>query len=304
MNIFINPLILLKHFSKCKLLLLTLSHTLLTFSQPYEQQDGFFNELEKSLLQEYTLCTGDSSNSNIDKVLLWKKGINQQTAQPEYQKMLKEFILHTGIIKDIIPCQVLNWYRDRTHYLHSHESSISKVLLSTSDSLLDSVGIAKALANCPPSPFDFEPIPFGLPQVIFQRLYHQTFSIPLQNMRKCLIAEHFPLRGSYYTITFYVTKKRPFFQYDIQGYTYPGDSLDQKVRAQADQLLEFFSEKAGKPDQHNRIGFFDIKKDTLASVAQWNREHHLATISIGLSQGRYYTKVSVVDNKVLGRHKR
>ena len=278
---------------------ITLLIPLALFSQSYEEQKPFFTDLEKEVIEEYHTCTGDTGNTDISYILRWKKSINLRTEDPAYKKILKEFILHTGIVKDVVPCEVLKWNRDRIAYLKKQESSIGTDLVEQSDSIVDSVAIHQQLARNHPSPCDFDTIPFGITKELFHRIFARKYPYPVVNRGRYLLVEHFPLRGSFFNVKFFFTRKhRRLYKYEIEGYGFPGDSLDTVIRPQAEQFKDIYEKRLGKPDVLNRIGFFDIKADTVSTYVQWKYAPHTVTVGMGIKDDLYYSLVSVVNEQI------
>jgi hypothetical protein len=286
------------------IILLVLLYPLVIYSQQYEEQKPFFTELEKELIREYHTCTGDTGKTDIKYILRWKKSINLRTEDPGYQKILKEFILHTGIVKDIIPCQVIKWNQDRMSYLKKREYSLKNNLIALSDSAIDSFAIQKELSRNPTSSFDFDTIPFGISKDLFRRIFSRRYSYTLTNMGKYFIVEHFPWRGSSFILKFFFTRKQKFYKYEIEGYGFPGDSINQYMWPQANMFKEMYEKKFEAPDVLNRIGFFDIKADTLSTYVRWNRDPYTVFIGIGIKNHLYFTVASITNNTVVQKKKK
>lgn len=278
------------------LLLLIISITN-AFSKEYENQDTFFVDLEKKLISEYRACTGDSNAIKLDSLLKWKNSINLRAEMPEYETIRKEFIAHTGLVKDIPPCQVLEWFKERLTYLENHEDSIRIHLLAKADDTVDSIRIHNELLNNPLSKFDFGEIPFGLSKKVFQIIFNAKFSFPLIDRRNYLLAEHFYLNEKAFIVTFHFTGNNKYYKYEIESFAFTGDKLDNVVRPQATYLRESMEKKIGPPDRLNRIGYFDIKSGTISPYAKWERETHTVTIGIGLEKIRYFTRETVECKK-------
>lgn len=269
-----------------------------TFSKDYENQDTFFLGLEKELISEYRTCTGDSNVIRLDSLLRWKNIINLRTEMPVYEKIRKEFIAHTGLVKDILPCQILEWYKDRLSYLESCEDSTRNILLIKSDETVDSIRIYNELKNNPYSKFDFGEVPFGLSKKVFQIIFNHKFSFPLIDKKKHLLAEHFYLKERPFIIKFFFTESNKYYKYEIESFSFTGNHLDKVVRPQAVFLKEAMEQKVGPPDRLYRIGYFDIKSGTISPYAKWEKETHTVNIGIGLEKISYFTKETVENNKL------
>ena len=278
--------------------LLTLITITQTFSKEYENQDPFFTDLEKELTSEYRTCTGDSNAIRLDSLLRWKNIINLRTEMPLYEQIRKDFIAHTGLVKDILPCQVLEWFKERLSYLENHEDSIRNKLLIKSDETVDSIRLYNELQNNPTSKFDFGEIPFGLSKKVFQIIFNHKFSFPLIDKRNYLLAEHFYLNENPFIIKFYFTHNDKFYKYEIESFSFTGNHLDKVVRPQAVFLRETMEKKIGSPDRLYRIGYFDIKSGPISPYARWEKETHTVTIGIGLEKIRYFTKETVESKKL------
>lgn len=216
---------------------------------------------------------------------------------PEYKKIRQEFITHTGILIDFLPCQVLDWYKDRLLYLKSCEDSIRYTLLIKSDKTVDSIRIYHEMKNNPTSKFDFGKIPFGLSKKVFQIIFNQEFSFPLIDKKNYFLAEHFYLKERPFLIKFFFTNNDRYYKYEIESYSFTGDSLDLAVRPHAIFLKETIEQKIGPPDRLYRIGYFDIKSGTISPYAIWEKETHSVTIGIALEKIRYYIKETVESKK-------
>lgn len=284
--------------STFSLICIVLLFPLHLISQDYENQKPFFTELEKKLIEEYHTCTGDTGNTDISYILRWKNSINLRIEDPAYKKILKEFILHSGLVKDIIPCEVLKWNQDRLSFIRSQESAMKSSLVEKADSTVDSFAIHMELSRNPTSPFDFDTIPFGISKDLFRKIFIRRYTYPITNMGKYLVVEHFPLRGSFFIAKFFFTREQTYYKYELEGYGISGDSLNTVIWPQAKRLKDNFVKKFGTPDELNRVGFFDIKADTASTYAQWNRDPFVVSIGIGIKENLYYTLVSITNNGV------
>lgn len=273
------------------------------FAIEYEEQDSFFVDLEKNLINEYRLCTGDERTTDLDSLIRWKKSITLRTEIPGYKKILKEFILHTGMVKEVLPCQVLKWHLDRMKYLRNREDSLNKALLKKSDYSVDSIRVHLELKNNPVSPFDFESIPFGLSKKVFKNVFTTRLSYPLIDKRSYLLVEHFPIKDTPFLVKFHFTRDKRYYKYEVEGYSFSGDSLNKVVRPQATLLKEIMEQKIGPPDHIYRIGYFDIKSGILTPYAKWERETHSTVIGLSIKDIRYFTRETVTNKKISDKTK-
>jgi len=259
-----------------------------------EVEDTFIVSVKKRLIDEYRTCTGDSVNIRPDSLVRWKKNMTARTETPEYKKILEEFISHNGMASGAYPCEVLAWHRDRLQYLKTGEEAVVKKLISTLDNTVDSIRVFRELEANPPSPLDFEGIPFGLSKKVFALIFNKKFSFPLQDKNSVLSAEHVYLKGTPFLIRFHFSDKGRYYKYEIEGYSFHGDSLNSIVRPQATLLRQLMEEKIGPPARIERIGYFDIKSETISPYVKWEKETHSVTVGLGLEKNRYYTRATVV----------
>ncbi len=270
-----------------------------THSTEYEEQGSFFRQREKHLIEEYRLCTEDSITTDIDSLLKWKSIIDIRCEMPEYKKILKDFIQNTGVIKDVYPCQILNWHLDRMKYIRNREDSLKNILLKKSDYIVDSFRIQLELQKNPASDFDFSSIPFGLSQKVFTHLFTREYSYPLIDTKRHLFVEHFPIQDMSFMIRFHFTIRKIFFKYEIEGYSFSGDSLNSVVRIQAALLKDRLAEKIGPPDRLYRIGYFDIKSGEITPYAKWENDDYSIIIGIGIEGNRYFARQTVILKKLV-----
>jgi hypothetical protein len=258
-----------------------------------EDYKEFFETMEKNLIHEYQLCTGDTSEKSFHTLVEWKEHINQKAQSSEYKKILKEFIINTGIVKDLMPCMVIKWYLDRKTYLYNYERKINNVILVQNDKTVDSIRLFNELKNNPVTPFDFSDIPIGISQKIFQKVYNRECKYPLFDTRKYLFIEHYIIKEEPFIVKFYFTRDRIYCKYEILSYQFSGKYLNDEVRSKAIILKEFMEEKLGAADRIYRLGYFDIKTDTEMTYAKWIRKTHYVNIILGLSDNKYYTRLTV-----------
>lgn len=277
-------------FSRC--VLVSLVWVVAAWSTDYESQGEFFTELQGLLKTEYITCTHDSSAISFDSLIKWKEKINEQAKKPDFNRLMKEYIAHTGDIKDVTPCKVFRWHNDRIAYLSQQEDSIHKALISRADTAVDSARLLYELKKNPVSPFDFDRIPFGVSRKTFKHLFSSAYTYSLEDEGRYFCVEPFPLRDCAFIMKFYFSNNR-FFKYEMEGYPVPAAVFETTLRMQASTLKDILEKKAGKPDNLFRLGYFDIKKDTLSPYAVWEDKLHIASIVIGMKEYKYFTKAII-----------
>lgn len=289
----------MKNAASACYLFLGVAFTLHASPPQYEDQDTFFVNLRKKYGEHYKLCTGDTSVPSAQELLEWKKGINLATESTEYRGILKEFIAHTGVVKGIIPCQVLKWNRDRFRQLQSRENTLRDRMLVEADTSLTAYRIKAAMERNPASVFDFAGIPFGLCRSTFVLLFSHRYIYSLVGRGTHVYVEHFPLRGNSYMVRFHFSPDNRYYKYEIIGCRRPAQLLDGIVRPMASDLAGMLEERAGPPDRIFRIGFFDIKSKTITPHARWDQETCSATVGLGMERNQYFASL-VVTNRETG----
>ena len=274
-------------------MLVSLVWVAFAWSTDYESQGEFFMELQSALKKEYQTCTHDSSAISFDSLVKWKAQINEQAKKPDFNALMKEYIAHTGDIIDITPCKVFRWHDDRIAYLSQQEQSIHKALTAKADTAVDSARLLYELKKYPSSPFDFDRIPFGVSRKIFKHLFSSAYTYSLEDEGRYFRVEHFSMRDCAFILKFYFSDNR-FFKYEMEGYPLPAAVFETTLRMQASTLKDILEKKAGKPNNLFRLGYFDIKKDTLSPYAAWEGKSHLASIVIGMKEYKYFTKAIIM----------
>lgn len=278
-----------------KILIILILLIFSTFSQTleYEEQDTFFNELKLQIIEDFKKCTNDTTVPELKYLLEWKNRIHLQAKTIEYQEILKEYMAVTGILENIMPCQVLSWHKSRISFLDSHESKAKEQVIGNSDRIVDSIGYLNETLRNPPSKFDFEQIPFGFSKKYFLKKYNDAFGNSPVAYDTVFITEHYLYKETPFILRFYFNKDQKFYAYDIESYAFSGNELNEKVRVAADLIKNKMIKNIGKPNVLNRIGFFDIKSNKPALYANWHNESIKANLYYSIRDERYFTILKV-----------
>lgn len=263
----------------------------------YETLDTFFIDLKNRIIEEYRFCTEDTLTTGLDSILRWKQSINLLTEMKDYADIRREFVYHTGITTEALPCEMLRWHLDRLRYLRGKEDSVRCALLDQSDAQVDSIRLYKELHDNLASSFDFPGIPFGITKKVFEYLFNKQFSYPLNNKGAFMMIEHLPIQGVPFIVKFYFTNKSVFNKYEIESYSFPGDQLNSTLRNQASLLKTIVEQNIGPPDRLYRVGYFDIKSDVLTPYVAWNKNTHHVVIGFSIEKNRFLVRqiVTVVE---------
>lgn len=279
------------------LIIFFITSQLFSQSIKYEEQDIFFTEMIKNLQNSYIECTGDTNIPEIKYLLEWKNRIHLQTETKEYKEILKEYIIITGILEDILPCHVLNWHKSRIRFLQDNEESAKKKLLEKNDKTVDSLRYAKELKLNPKSKFDFKNIPFGFSKKSFIKLFNKKLKTHFNDYDSLLEVEHFIIKETPYILKFFFNKENRYYKYEVESYAFSGNDLNSKIRPAADILKNNLETKIGPPHQLNRIGYFDIKPAKPSLYCKWITDNHEAFIYYAIREEKYFTKLKVIQKK-------
>ncbi len=278
--------------NKTRFLIIILSAT---FSVPFSQKDSdslFFSELEKNILQEYLLCTGDSLPSR-KALLKWKSNINFLTESQDYPALVKKYAKETGINPiDALPCEIINWsiqqLRGKNEAAEILEQSKRQILSKRADSLY----LHQQLSKNPAKPYQFENIPFGITKKGFMLQTEQFRN--LTDDQNSVIVDSIILGSLVLKAAFHFDRNGLLSQYELESACAPLDSLDPWVRPQADSMAAFMQRKIGSVADHSyRVGRFDITQGRLAILKLWNLPEASVYAGLATSNYRYYAKLIV-----------
>lgn len=255
---------------------------------------AFYIQHESRYREEYLFCTSDSTEKDIKKILKWRQRMNEIAATPAYRLLLQSYISETGISKDIRPCIVINWHKQRMEEL-SKKDDTSMINQRTVDyAMVDSVIIAENIDNNPASKFDFGRIPFGVTKSAFSKIWSLEYRLPLTDMGNYYFVESWLVGDKKMLAAFYFSKQGRFNRYELQGMDHDRDSLNQLLRPESDFLVADFSKRFGEPDHQPRVAQFDVKPGKLSPVARWYQKPYVAFVGFSAEKFRYYSKVVVI----------
>jgi len=264
-----------------------------------ESADRFFLDLEKSLLSDYRLCTGDSSELSLDDLLLWRQSVDSVTAEPDYPLMVRKFTEETGIAASAVrPCEIVRWMSELERRISETENFLALQRTKAENRHRDSLKLARELSALVAQPYDFGPFPFGLSQHGFMVLASQK-EIPAQvdrpeivrcgqvtiNTVECASACHFSSDDRYWC-------------YELESVDCALDSLEIGARRHARIIAADFENRVQRsPDHVYRVGRFDIVPGRLAICSLWNLPDATAYVGLARSGNRFYAKMIVKSSK-------
>lgn len=276
---------------------LSIALTVCSAEMSRSELDAFYRGQEQKFRQEYRECTGDTSEVKMGQIINWKKMYHERSQSPEYLNLLKQYMAHTGKIKDISPCEVFKWQTENISMIEKQERSIQGRLIARSDTIADSIHALNELKKNKRSKFDFDEIPFGISIDAFRYLFFKKFKIQPEYEYPFLYVREFTIQGTLFLVAFYFDDDRRFFKYEIEGPGYSGGLMDEIVRPQLKLLTERLKSTAGKPQSMNRISAIDINQGKLAVYAQWIDEQHTAYVGIAVFNNIYYSKAIVTKKQ-------
>lgn len=270
-----------------------------TFSTIFSQENSgslFFSELEKNILKEYQLCTGDSLPTR-KALLKWKSDINFLTESQDYPAIVKKYADETGMDPlDVRPCQIINWSIQRLR-----EKNEAAVLLEQSkrqilSKRVDSLYLHQELSKNPAKSYQFRNIPFGITKKGFMFLADQFRN--LTDEGNSVIVDSILLGSLVLKGAFHFDRNGLLNQYELESANAPLDSLDPWVRPQADSMAIVMQRKIGSDADHSyRVGRFDITQGRLAILKLWNLPEATVYAGLATSNYRYYAKL-IVKSKI------
>lgn len=257
----------------------------------------FFSDIEKAILKDYHLCTGDLAIPSRKVLLKWISENNFITESENYPDLLKKYANETGINPaDARPCEIVNWASQQLR-----EKRDAEILLQRSQKLVasrraDSIYLHIALTENHLKAHHFSGFPFGIDQKAF-RLLAAKKNISLIDKNTSLFADSIKIGSHLFSAAFHFDRNGKFSKYELESKSAPLDSLDLCIRPLADTLAFYMLEKVGDPPDHTyRVGRFDITQGRLAILQMWNLPE--AAIYVGLStfDYSYYAKLVVISN--------
>ncbi len=261
------------------------------FSQ--EASDSlFFSELEKNILRDYQLCTGDSMPSRRT-LLKWKSEISFITESQDYTALVKKYADETGINPlDVRPCQIINWSIQQLREKNETEALLVQSKREILNKRADSLYLHQELSKKPARPYQFRNIPFGITKKGFMLLTEKHWN--LSNEGNSVFVDSILIGSLVLKAAFHFDKNGLLSQYELESASAPLDSLDSWVRPQADSIAAFMQRKIGTAaDQSYRVGRFEITQGKLAILKLWNFPEASVYAGLATNNYRYYAKLIV-----------
>ena len=262
------------------------------------EMELFYIQHEQKYRKEYCDCTGDTAETNIRKIIAWRRHINEIADSPAYRYLLRDYLRIMGPDSDTRPCIVVKWQDERMKKLAMEDETANKQIHGADDMMVDSMIISEEADHRPSSPFDFGRIPFGTRKAAFIRLFKREYGVTPQDRETYCLVPDFSFAGDACMAAFHFSKNGLYYKYEIEGIDYHPDSLNYVIRPQAGRMVEELEKRLGPPDHRPRVGYFDIKPGQLAPIARWYQKPYIAFVGFSADRHRYYAKTIVYKEGV------
>ncbi len=255
--------------------------------------DTLFAELSAKLSTDYKRCTGDTSAVKFDSLIRWKK-INDARADDSSFKMIRrQYMESTGNVEGFCSCDVLAWNDARFKYQRSYEDSVKLLLAAKNDRDVDSILYKQDLAANPTSRFDFSGIPFGLSPMSFRIAFAEKVGQQLFEDGDSCRLEDIPIDGEHFAVTFFFNQQNRYYSYRITGYELTGKDYSTRISTQIHSLINWLSEKVGKPPKQEFFSIMELRQNELKVNASWNTDSLSAQAGIFCTGPKFLTELHV-----------
>lgn len=249
----------------------------------------FFAKLEGTLRADYFSCTGDTTQLPVGELVLWKHWIDSIIGAPDYPAAAKEYRKKTGRspVQDG-PCVVVMWKR--------WSDSLAAVDSITAREKADLKAEVDSLRK---RPCDIAGIPFGVTRQSFALLAGKARITMLSDQGEVMLCRKIPVGKLILAGQFHFNEKGRLDRYELEGPSFPVDSLNGAVWPLVEQLTAIFQHAIGDPPLLvNRIGRHEIVEGKLSICKVWSEPRWSVTIGISVKDFRYYAKMVVMDRPV------
>ncbi|MBD3322383.1 MAG: hypothetical protein GF350_14880 [Chitinivibrionales bacterium] len=258
------------------------------------EEEQFVTEIEEQYRSEYSLCTGDNRDVNLEIILMWKKQMNTWIESVEYGSILRHYRDSTGdTSQTVIPCTVYHWLRKREEHKRKAEEAVIRDSLRREKEIAESLAVVRDLQKNPSSPFDLIGIPFGVDKKTFVYIFARKYDYSIVEAPDCILVNDFAWESKSFPTTFCFDKNGRYVRLEIESMHYPADSLDTAVRRDAHFMETMLSHKIGQPDHIHRVGLFDIKEDRPEQYREWGTGPYTACIYLA-TKLYLYNAVTVI----------
>lgn len=247
------------------------------------------DKFEGVLRADYFTCTGDTAQRPVSELVAWKHRIDSLIGLPGFNRTAKEYQRKTGRspVKDG-PCAVALWKR-RTDSLRAVDSAAAK----------EKADLLTEVNSLPKLPCALAGIPFGITRQSFVMLAGKAHLGMLSDQGETMLCQKVPVGERFLPGQFHFDKDGKLDKYELEGPSFPVDSLYAAVWPLAEQLALFFRNALGTPPLRvNRVDRQDIVEGKLSICNVWSDPKWSVSIGLSVQKFRYYAK-AVVTNRPL-----
>lgn len=247
---------------------------------------AFFAKLEGELRSDYFSCTGDTAQLPVGELVAWKHWTDSLIGLPNYKKTAKEYQNKTGRspVKDGA-CVVVLWKR-QTDSLKAIDSAAAK----------EKANLLAEVHSLPKLPCAIGNIPFGITQLSFVQLAGKARFGMLSYEGVTMVCQKVPVGERSLPGRFHFDKNGKLDRYELEGPSFPIDSLYTSVWPLAEYLASFFWNAIGSPPLRvNRVNQQDIVEGKLSLCKVWSAPAWSVAVGLSVLKYRYYAKVVVMN---------
>jgi len=270
--------------------------------------EQYFQKIEQQLRAEYRSCTGDSAPVNRTVLFMWRKELDNRANAFDYLPAAKEYLKAMQAPASMIRmCDVVDWKEKQIAAQEQRRETARQDSVRREQEKADSLTMRAILGRHPASPLDFSGIPFNITKSEFLLFYRSRCAAhPLPDtIRDSLIAHDFLRGGKPYMVSFCFTRQGLYHKYVLESAGVAADSVDAQVRPLAAGLARMLQLDFGTPVAINRVGFFDIKAQSIAPLMTWETVDRFAAAGFAKDSRLYRVKAVVLYKPIaplLDRH--
>jgi hypothetical protein len=255
--------------------------------------EQYFQKIEVQLRGEYRSCTGDSAPVNRTVLFMWRKELDNRANAFDYLQTVKEYVKATQTpAAEVRMCDVVDWKEKQIAAQEQRKETARQDSLRREQEKADSLTMLAILGRRPASSLDFSGIPFNITKSEFLLFYrYRCAAHPLPDtIRDSLIAHDLMWGGRPYMVSFCFTRQGLYHKYVVESAGVSADSVDAQARPLAAGLAHMLQLDFGKPAAVNRVGFFDIKAQSIAPLMTWETGDRFAAVGFTKDIRQYRVK--------------
>jgi len=251
---------------------------------------AFFDSMENHYKQEIVECGDNVAYMSKASIVAWKEHMTEVAQTPEYLALLKEYRKIVGSSTTVLPCKVIAWNEQRRQLQAKKEEVLTKELLLHEDY----ENALRERDSLPKSVYDPLGIPFGISKRSFILLFKEKCPKPFVDMGYHIYITDMTWGDYNYLTAFYFDRKTDrLIRYEIESNAVVADNLNKTTRVDGENITRCLIRDFGPPSKTFRIGFFDIKSNTLTPLSMWDADGFSVYVGLSMSKYRYYAKAVI-----------